>query len=247
MAAQEQAMKPILQKPPGFRDPSKPVPRPPPPLRKAALPPSFQPRKRRKNYGGMCCRILVIISFTVLLILFILGGVFYLWFDPKLPVFHLQSFKISSFRVTTKPDGTYLNAATVARVEVRNPNSKLTYRYSESQVQMTLGQDQGTQLGSMSLPGFLQDKKNTTSFKIQMSVKNELIEDGVGSRLKSQFKSRKLVVNVQVTTKVGVDVQGLEIGMLGVDVSCDGITLKQIDGDDMPKCSIHTLKWININ
>lgn len=249
MAQQEQTTKPVLQKPPGYRDPTnpgKPVPRPLP--RKSVLPPSFRPRKRTKSVCGLCWCFAYFTLAAICFLIAILGGIFFLWFDPKLPVFHIQSFKISTFDVTTKMDGTYLNAATVARLEVRNPNSRLTYRYGVLEVGITLGKDEETELGSTSLPGFTQAKKNTTSLKIESRVKNELVEDGVGSRIKSQFKKRRMVVNLQVKTTVGLGVmKGIEIGMLGVDVLCDGITLKEIDGGNMPKCTIRTLKWININ
>ncbi|XP_050236039.1 uncharacterized protein LOC126686063 [Mercurialis annua] len=250
MAANEQPAKPVLQKPPGFRDTNasggKPIPRPPA-VRKAPLPASFQPRRRQKSLTRICCCIFFLIFLLLVILVILAAGFFYIWFDPRLPAFHLQSFKISSLNVTSKLDGTYLNAATVARVEVRNPNSKLKYLYGETNVDITLGGDESTPLGSKILPGFVQNKLNTTSLKIETSMKNELIQDEVGSRLKSGFRSKELVVNVRVKTKVGVDVEGLESGMLGVDVFCGGITLKDIDGGDMPKCGIRTLKWININ
>ncbi|XP_021653787.2 uncharacterized protein LOC110645074 [Hevea brasiliensis] len=250
MADLQRPTKPVLQRPPGYRDPrnqGRPVSRPP--LRKGVLPPSFQPRGNRKFCS---CRlfwcILCITFLTSLFFLGILGGFIYLWFDPKLPVLHVQSLKIPTFKVSAKPDGTYLNSATVVRVEVRNPNSRLTYRYSVLQVDMILGKDQGTELGSTTLPGFTQGKRNTTSLKIETHVKNQLIDDGNASRLKTRFKHRNLVVNLRVKTSVGLGVvKGFEVGMLAVDVLCDGITMKEIDGGHMPECTIRTLKWINLN
>ncbi|XP_021653304.2 uncharacterized protein LOC110644705 [Hevea brasiliensis] len=244
MAELEQSTKPVLQRPPGYRDPSNPVPRPP--LRKGVLPPSFQPRGNRKICSSrLCCCILCITFATILFFLGLLLAFVYLWFDPKLPVFHVQSFKIPIFNVSAKPNGIYLNAATVARVEVKNPNSRLAHRYSVYQVDVTLGNDQGTELGSTTLPGFTHAKRNTTSLKIETQLKNQLIDDATGSRLKTRYKSRNLVVNVRVKTSVGLGVvKGFKIGMLAVAVLCDGITLKEDDGGHMPRCTIRTLKWL---
>lgn len=248
MADLRQSTKPVLQRPPGYRDPTNPG-RPPvsrPPLRKGVLPPSFQPRRSRKIFDTRVCSCIICIFLLMMLFLLgILAGFIYLWFDPKFPVFHVQSFKIPTFEVSSKLDGTYLNAATVARMEVKNPNSRLTYRYSGYQVDMTLGHGQETDLGSTTLPGLIQVKGNTTSLKIETHVKNQLIDDGTASRLKARFKRRDLlVVNLRVKTSVGmVVVKGFEIGMLGVDVLCDGITMKEIDGGHMPKCTIRTLNW----
>lgn len=79
-------MKPVLPRPPGYRDPNHPVKsarRPLPP--KTLVPPSFQPRKRRSRHWCrlcLCCLILLLI--TVILLMIISGGLFYIWFDPKL-------------------------------------------------------------------------------------------------------------------------------------------------------------------
>lgn len=235
-----------LQKPPGYRDPNlpfNPAPRPPP--TKAALPLAFQSRQK---LSSNCCRrfccCLFILIIVVLLLVVILGGLFYLWFDPKIPVFHLQSFKFTAFNVTKKSDGTYLNAATIARIEIRNPNEKMVYHFGESQVGFTAGdKDNEIELGSTSLPEFRQGKRNATSLKIETNVKDELIEDGVGSRLLDQFASKKLKVNIEVKTGVGIGVELVKTGLLGVDVLCGGVTLKDLEGGDMPTCTINTLKW----
>ncbi|XP_065864140.1 NDR1/HIN1-like protein 6 [Euphorbia lathyris] len=240
MAAQQQS---VLQKPPGYVSDSsgKPIGRPP---NRNAF---FQPRKRQSNCCRMCCCIFFIICLILLFIFVILAGVMYLWLEPKMPVFHLQSFKISKFSVTQKYDGTYIDAATMARMEVKNPNSKLTYRYGLSQVGITTGTDQETELGSTSLRGFRQKPMNTTSVKIETSVKNQVIEDGLGAKLGSDFKNKNMVVNIRVKTSVGVAFIGVEIGMLAVDVYCDNIKLNQIEDGLMPKCTIHTFKWISVN
>lgn len=239
-------MKPVLQRPPGYSEPNlqaKPTSRPLP--TKALLPSSFQPRKRRSRHCRLCLCCLILLLITVILLLIISGGLFYIWFDPKLPVFHLQSIKFPTFSVTKKSDGTYLKAKMVARIEVRNPNEKIIYHFGESKVETTTG-DEEVNLGSTSLPKFTQEKGNATSLKTVTNVNNELIEDRIGSKILHQFKSKKLKVKMNVKTRVGIGVAGMKTGLLGAEVFCGGVTLKETESGEMPRCVMKILQWIII-
>ncbi|XVF22435.1 hypothetical protein REPUB_Repub12eG0171900 [Reevesia pubescens] len=242
----EPPLKPVLQKPPGYRDPNSPVvqPRFRPPPRKPVLPPSFQPKKKRTNCCRVCCCCFCTTFFIMILLIIICAAVFYLWFDPKLPGFHVQSFRISRFNVTKKTDGTYLDATTTTRIEVKNPNGKMTYYYGDTDVDVSVGEGENeTGLGTTKVPKFTMKNHNTTSLKVETKTNNKVVVDGVGSRLLTKYRRKTLAVNVEGRTKFGVGLAGLKIGMVGITVKCDGITMKQLDAGDMPKCDINMLKW----
>ncbi|MBA0589700.1 hypothetical protein Gorai_018435, partial [Gossypium raimondii] len=241
----EPPVKPVLQKPPGYKDPNSPAGqrrfRPPP--RKPVLPPSFHPKKRKTSYGRACCCCFCIFFLIFLLLILICGAVFYLWFDPQLPGFHIQSFRISRFNVTKRPDGTYLDARTTTRLEVKNPNGKMTYYYGDTEVEISFGEGgYETELGTTTVPAFTMLEKNTRSLRVETIASNKLVVDEVGNKLRARYRSKSLPVNVEARTKVGVGVAGLKIGMVGVTVKCDGMSKKQLDGGDMPKCVINMLK-----
>ncbi|GMY23824.1 NDR1/HIN1-like protein 6 [Fagus crenata] len=241
----EQPFKPVLQKPPGFHNPGVPV-RPGPNVvqRKPVLPQSFRPRKRRRNWGRICCRYLCVLIMILLVIVAVASTLFYLWFIPQLPVFHLQSFRIPRFNVAVKPDGTYLDAQTVLRVEIKNPNNKLSLFYQHGRVTVTVGGEADpTELGSKDVDGFTQKRRNITSLKVETVVKNQVVDDGDGSKLKARFQSKGLVVSVEVQSGLGFIVEGLKIGPLGVKVLCGGVSLKRLESGDTPSCTINTLKW----
>ncbi|XP_022759574.1 NDR1/HIN1-like protein 6 [Durio zibethinus] len=246
----EPPLKPVLQKPPGYKDPNslaaQPGFRPPP--RKPVLPPSFHPKKKKSSCCRVCCCCFCIFFLILLLLIVVCGTVFYFWFDPKLPGFHVQSFRVSRFNVTQKPDGTYLDATTTIRIEVKNPNGKMTYYYGNTEVDVSVGEGEDeTELGTTQVPKFSLGKQKSTSLKVETKASNKLVADGIGNRLQTGYRSKTLPVNVEARTKVGLGVAGLKIGMVGVTVKCDGITMKQLDGDDMPKCDINMLKWLNIH
>ncbi|XWS32082.1 hypothetical protein CRYUN_Cryun23aG0130100 [Craigia yunnanensis] len=243
----EPPLKPVLQKPPGYKDPGSPAVQPGfrPPQRKRVLPPSFHPKKKNSSCCRVCCCCFCIFFLILFLLLIICGAIFYLWFDPKLPGFHVQSFRISRFDVSKKTDGTYLDATMTTRIEVKNPNGKMTYYYGDTEVDVSLGQGgDETDLGTTTVPEFSLGKQKTTSLKVETKASNKLVVDGVGDRLLTRYRSKTLPVNVEARTKVGLGVAGMKIGMLGVTVKCDGITMKQLDGGEMPKCIINTLKCL---
>lgn len=68
---------------------------------------------------------------------------------------------------------------------------------------------------------------------------------GIGSKILDQFTNKKLKVDMDVKTSIGIGVEGVKTGLLGVEVLCGGVTLKETN-NEMPRCIISTLKWINI-
>lgn len=250
-------MKPVLQKPPGYRDPNMATSPPPPPpiaarpqqqqqqMRKSAatIPTSFRPKKKRRSCCRFCC-CFVCITLVLLIFLFLIGtAIFYLWFDPKLPIFSLASFRLDGFKLSDDPDGALLSATAVARVEMRNPNTKLVFYYGNTAVEMSVGSgNDETGMGETTVNGFRQGPKNSTSVKVETTVKNQLVERGLAKRLATKFQSKDLVINVVAKTKVGLGVAGIKIGMLAVNLRCGGVSLNKLDTDS-PKCSLNTLKW----
>ncbi|TYI14874.1 hypothetical protein ES332_A08G150600v1 [Gossypium tomentosum] len=232
-----------LNKPPGYNDPNSPAGFKPLP-QKPVLPPSFRPKKKK---GRVCCCCFCI-SFSILIALIIIfAAVFYFSVNPKLPRFHVQSFQIPRFNVTETPDGTYLDATTMTVMEVRNPNGKMTYYYGDTAVDISVGEGEDeTEVGTAKVPKFTSRKQYTTSLKVETKASNKQVDNTLANRLLSGYKSKSLAVNVAARTKVGVGVAGLKTGMLGITVKCKGITMKQLDGDDMPNCLIHTLRWIKV-
>nr|BAC41966.1 unknown protein [Arabidopsis thaliana] len=246
-------MNPVLQKPPGYRDPnmSSPPPPPPPiqqqPMRKAVpMPTSYRPKKKRRSCCRFCCCCICITLVLFIFLLLVGTAVFYLWFDPKLPTFSLASFRLDGFKLADDPDGASLSATAVARVEMKNPNSKLVFYYGNTAVDLSVGSgNDETGMGETTMNGFRQGPKNSTSVKVETTVKNQLVERGLAKRLAAKFQSKDLVINVVAKTKVGLGVGGIKIGMLTVNLRCGGVSLNKLDTDS-PKCILNTLKWVTI-
>ncbi|KAJ4954187.1 hypothetical protein NE237_031019 [Protea cynaroides] len=238
--------KPVLQKPPGYKDPNVPIPSAPKPqIRKQPLPVSFQPRRKRRGFCRFCLCFLCVFLLLLIFLIAAAGAVFYLWFHPKLPIYRLQSIQFARFNVSVTADGTYLDSQTVVRFEVENPNqNKITFYYGQNEVGMTVDDD--VDLGSASIPGFSQAKRNITVLKFTIQVKHELINDAEGPKLKAQFGSKIMAVNVGIRTRFGVGLAKWKLGKVPTNVLCRNVKLKQLNGVTTPQCTIKLLRWINL-
>ncbi|MCL7036970.1 hypothetical protein MKW94_005309 [Papaver nudicaule] len=239
---------PGLKRPPGYLDPSVPksqVQKKPTSIPRSQIPPSFHPKRKRRSCCCCCCCTIISLILFLLIIFAIFGTLFYFWFQPKLPTFHLHSIKTPTFTVNLTSGGTYLDAVTDVRFETTNPNTKLEFMYDDINVRISY--EDTADLGTATVPAFTQGRKNTTVLDFETSVKHLLIDDDIGGRLKNQLHDNNMVVDVEVKTRVGVGVGSLKFGMMDVKVVCENVQVKSNGGGSEPKCKINLLKWINIH
>lgn len=146
-----------LQKPPGFRDPNVPMNRPVLPQRGTNFPSSFRPVKKKKS-GLSCCRIFCcccFITIIMLILLFIsIGGILYVWFQPRVPQFHFTSLDSNRFDITPSNAGPTLRASSDIQVELWNPNRNLRLQYETTRISIRAVNADAV-LGEETLPGFI--------------------------------------------------------------------------------------------
>lgn len=238
---------PVLKRPPGYKDPNNGPPPLPIQIPRSQIPPPYNQKPKRKRRS--CCRCCYCFCCCVILLLIVLlaifGALFYVWYIPKLPSFHIQSVKTPLFNVTVTPDGTYLNATTDIKFEATNPNTKIDFYYGKTHIRMTVEDD--VEIGSVSIPEFTQLRKNTTILPFEMTTDNMLIDDDTGRRLKDRIRNKMMVVNLEVRTSIGIGLEKIKLGKMAVTVICEHVNIKQVDGGETPKCTINLLKWINIS
>ncbi|KAI8545007.1 hypothetical protein RHMOL_Rhmol07G0009700 [Rhododendron molle] len=222
--------KPVLKKPPGYRDPAAPVQAPPkPPARKPPqpiLPISLRPRKKRRRYcRSICCYICLLIIIVTLLAA-VAACCFYLYYEPRLPVFRLQSLQFPLFNVTSGQDGPEVNSRAVVRIEVKNPNNFLHVNYGRIEADLSA---ENVDLGTARLAGFTQGKKNTTVVKLTTEVKGVLVgNEAEAKRLKEGVRSKGVVVGAEVRVGIGMGANGWNTARASVTAVCGGASLKEV-------------------
>lgn len=248
----EQAKPPVLQKPPGYRDPTARVQHAPPkpPARKPpqpVLPISLRPTKKRKR---RCCRSICCYICLLLIVIILLAAIaaccFYIFYEPRLPVFHLESIQFPLFNITSGPDGPAVKSRAVVRIEVKNPNNYLHVNYGKFEADLSA---ENVGLGTAGLAGFTQGKKNLTVVKLTAEVKGVLVgNEAAAKRLKEGVRSKGVVVWTEVRFGVGMGADRWNTARASVKVVCGGVSLKEIDNGAVPKCRVYLdmFNWINI-
>ncbi|KAK1325388.1 hypothetical protein QJS10_CPA01g02206 [Acorus calamus] len=248
---------PVLQKPPGYRDPNAP---PPPNPKQVVLPAAFRHRPPRKRHPKrctcrFCCCVLLLGVLFVLFVVSVVGALSFLWFQPRVPSFHLQSVDPVRLNVSSRADGTFVSALTVVRVLAYNPNSKIGFYYSRCRASVTAGgggddDEEVVNLGSGTAEGFEQGRKNTTIVKLTAEVREEMVDDGAGERLRERLNKNKnkkgedeVRYMVEVRTRLGLVVNGRRSGTVPVRVRCGWVSLREMERGEIPRCNITTLKW----
>ncbi|KAL3829725.1 hypothetical protein ACJIZ3_018527 [Penstemon smallii] len=209
-----------LQKPPGYRDP---IIHPSPPPKSAAvnLPPSFHPEKktRCRKCRSFCCCLCITLA-TLLVLILLGGGLFYLIFQPRLPVINIKSLKFTKSNITVTPQGPTLDAES-----------------SIERTQVSLNAvNGGPNLGESSVPGFVQEKGGVRILKFVSKADNVVVDEKTAGELGSKNLG---VINVGVRSGVGLQGNGWSSGTVGVKVYCEGVT--QASSVAPPKCRIQIL------
>ncbi|CAN4124999.1 unnamed protein product [Withania somnifera] len=232
-----------LKKPPGFRDPTIPIQIPP---IKINNPPSLHlQREKTRTLCCTCCCCCFFIILIMLLLLVAAAGFLYLWFNPKLPVFHLRSLQFTKFNVTESQDGPKLNAQSTARVELKNPNGELKIVYGETRMGLIGGKY--VNLSEGKVPGLVQEKKSVKVIKFVMRSNEMLYAGSIGKVMKIGFKKKNLRVSADVSTAIGIGYKGWKSWKIGVRVSCGSLRLKQIENGATPKCDITLFNRFHLN
>ncbi|KAJ4781941.1 hypothetical protein LUZ62_020936 [Rhynchospora pubera] len=250
------AAKPVLQKPPGYRDPGAPPLKPPQQLRRPThLPPSFRhagKSRRQPNYRrSICCCILFFLLCTILL-LSIGAALGYLYYQPRFPSFHLQSLNSTMLRVGSSGS---LDVAISAKILAWNPNTKIGIVFGDGVGHVTAeDQDGDVELGDGQIMGFYVREKSAGTMMLQAGESGVLLDDAVAQRMRNGYKGSGVKVKVEVAVGMGVRVKGKNMWKVPLKVSCSPMRLKVVGKKGggasvggMVKCQVYLFRWFNIN
>lgn len=189
-------------------DQSAPFERPLPPFLSLARPP--------KN-RNCCCRVICCIMSLLLifiLIIGILGLVFYLVFHPKVPNYSVDRLRITDFRLNLDLS---LYARFIIRVTAKNPNKKIGIYYEKSGKMSVWYKN--TRLCQGYFPDFYQGPLNTTAIDVSLSGQNQY-GNTLMQALQQQQQTGNIPLDLKVDQPVSIRVQSLKLGKVRFLVTC---------------------------
>lgn len=217
-----------LRRPPGYRDPNAQV----------RHHPLLKRSKRRRARCRICCGCLCAV-FLILILAAAAGLAFYLVFQPRLPVIHVQSIQFTVFNVTAAADGPAVDAASTVTLEIKNPNQNLGVVYGSSHVLLS-AVNGDVSLGEQTVAGFSQDKDTATTLKLPLKVEREIVDGKCEEELKKGLKSKNLKLNAEIGSAIGLKHPRWTSSPVKVNIFCDGMRLS---GGSMPRCRIKLFNW----
>lgn len=245
------AAKPVLQKPPGYRDPGAPPLKPPQPLRRPThLPPSFRragkPR-HRSHRRAICCCLLFSLLFSFL-ILSLAAALCYLYFQPRLPSFHLQSANATRLHFVAAGS---LDVAIASKIVTWNPNAKIGIVFGDGVGHLTAAdQDGDVELGDGQVAGFYLRRKSAGSLTVEAAKSGVLMDDAVAQRIRNGYKGGGVRVKVEAEVGMGLRVKGRDTWKAPVKVACAPVRLKAVGKrgagasvGGMVKCQVYLFRW----
>ncbi|KAG0450748.1 hypothetical protein HPP92_026547 [Vanilla planifolia] len=245
--------KPVLQRPPGYRNPSAPADTVKLPAKKPQLPPTLRhpgkPSRRYRRNGRSCCCCLCCCLFVLILVMAILiaaaAGVGYVFFQPRLPTFRVENVTVSVFKLMEESDGTFLDASVTVKMQASNPNEKLGLSYHDVRAKVDVADEDGdVEVGTGSAVDFRLGKRNSTLVMFVAVAKGVMVDDAAGTRLKTRYQSKEIRFAVEMRASVGFVFGGKSMPKLPIRVKCANVILKQTGGGrSSPKCDIDFIFW----
>ncbi|KAK8550414.1 hypothetical protein V6N13_118932 [Hibiscus sabdariffa] len=187
--------------------------------------PYHRRHRPRRNYCCCCCFWTILIILILALLVAIAGSVFYVLYRPHRPSFTLASLRIHRLNLTTTADSSSSHLSTLFNLTVssKNPNSHLSFSYDPFVVSCLSG-NSDVFIGNGTLPAFVSNSKNETTFKgVVVTTSSDLDAETVNS-LRPDLKNKNgISLKVEMDTKVRVKMGGLRSKKVGIRVSCDGV------------------------
>ncbi|KAF4351377.1 hypothetical protein G4B88_028216 [Cannabis sativa] len=184
--------------------------------------------RRRSNRNICCC-----CCFWTILLLLLLGllaaiaaAAVYVLYHPNRPQFTVDSLRITKLNLTTSPDTSSSHLTTLFNITIssENPNNHLTFFYDAFTVTASATRGGDIQIGNGTIPAFISDKKNETSFRTIVAASQDLDTDSTAA-IRSDLKKRNgLGLKIQMDTNVKVKMESLKSSKkVGIRVTCEGI------------------------
>ncbi|KAF5467985.1 hypothetical protein F2P56_012183 [Juglans regia] len=188
-------------------------------------PPQYHNHRRRRSRRGLCCCCCfwsLLVFLVVTLLVSIAGVALYVIYHPQRPQFSVTSLRISKLNLTTTADSSsHVSSLLNLTLFSKNPNSQITFFYDP--FVLSCLSSHSVQIANGSIPAFVSDKKNETTFRTILAASRDLDTDSV-TALRSDLKRKNGVpMKIQMDTEVKVKLGGMKSNKVGIRVTCQGI------------------------
>ncbi|KAE9614913.1 hypothetical protein Lal_00036068 [Lupinus albus] len=159
------------------------------------------------------------ILFTLIILLGIAAGVFYLVFRPKAIDYSIESFAITGLNLTSPSSAASISPKVNVTVRANNPNGKIGIRYEKDSSAEIFFND--VELCNGVLPAFYQPSNNVTVLKVALKGYEIKLKDSDRTALVEEENKQKVPFTVKLRVPVKIKLGILETWKITVKVKCD--------------------------
>ncbi|KAL1216032.1 NDR1/HIN1-like protein 13 [Cardamine amara subsp. amara] len=209
------------QKPQVYIPSNRPIYRPQPYSRRH----HHQSRPSCRRICCCCCFWSILIILILALMAAIAATATYVIYHPRSPSFSVPSLRIGRVNLTTASDSSvsYLSSFFNFTLLSGNPNQHLTFSYDPFIVTIESAKS-GTMLANGTVPAFFSGKGNKTTFHgvIAMSTSARDLDPDEARHLKSDLTRARVGFEIQMRTKVKMQMGKLKSEGVEIKVTCQG-------------------------
>ncbi|CAI9107168.1 OLC1v1006466C1 [Oldenlandia corymbosa var. corymbosa] len=193
------------------------------------------PPKKRSSRFNLCCAWASLVVGVLTILILVLGGVSFLFFQSNLPDFRFESLNVTSFEIVRAPNSdTLLSADIEVTLNATNKNDKIPVFYSSLTADLS---SDGVSLGSMQLPDLLQRPQNFTDLKIHSVLNNVTVSEDAQD-LQTKSEKHQLLIDLVIRGNVHFDLQGQRLAGFPFKVICQDVYQGLLDDGKTPKCIV---------
>ncbi|CAN4103349.1 unnamed protein product [Withania somnifera] len=174
----------------------------------------YHEERRRGNFCLRCICCCYCVLFLIILIAAALAFCFYIYFEPKMPMYRYESLEVKDFGY--QPDFS-VNADLIITMRANNPNTAIGFIYGEgSWINVTYSD---STICTGKVPAFHQGYKNTTMLPIELKGKSTF-GSGLFEALQDNERNGKIPLKVMVKIPVQVALGSFKLKQFDVFANC---------------------------
>ncbi|PIN05974.1 hypothetical protein CDL12_21481 [Handroanthus impetiginosus] len=194
-------------------------------------------RSRRRGCGprcNSCCAWTSLILGILLLLLLLVGGIYFAFLQSNLPEVHLHRLDIYTIDVVNTNNDTLLTADFEVRINATNGSDRIELGFRSMTASMSSA---GIDFGDVKIGDLHQLPRMSTDMKIRAAVKNASVEEAAAKELQDNVKERMLVINVVIKGHIDFFLGGKKMNGFPFKIDCSQMDQSVIDNGNSPKCN----------
>lgn len=194
--------------------------------------------RHRRRCGSICTSCCVWISLIIgilVILLILLGGIYYAFLQSNLPEVRLHRLDVNQLDYVTTNADTLLTADFEVRLNITNGSGKIELMFSSMTASMSSA---GVDFGDVKLEDMHQTPHNSTSLKVRAVLNKVAVEEAAAIELRDNARVQMLVIDVSVRGQMDFFVGGKKMnGGFPFKIECRSIDQSEIDNGHAPKCN----------